>query len=269
MDQLILEIAELTPDKLGNQQTVRENSQRGDEVVKIPLDKLVFREGFNVRTDYGDLEGLAQSILENGQTVAGRVDVLENGTFLVVEGHRRSRALFILRDQGHEGFFKAIVNGKRTTEEQRIIQMFTTQDSKPLLPHEVAELFKRLINLGYKPVDISSKVGKSTSYVSQMLSYADESKEIKDEVAKGSITVSTVVKLKKEIPSSIERTKAIKETVSANKGKKVTVYQVTKISGRDMKEKRAKEITDKVLEYMEMNDYEFKDGVTAIIKQFL
>jgi len=91
-----LKIKELTKSNLGNVQTIRDNSTRGEEVVKIELDKIILREGFNVREDMGDLEGLAQSILENGQTIAGRVDVLVDGTFALVDGHRRFAACKLL-----------------------------------------------------------------------------------------------------------------------------------------------------------------------------
>lgn len=128
MQQII--IKEFTNDILGNRETVRANTSRGEEIVKIPLPKLVVREGFNVRQDMGDIAGLAQSILNNGQEIAGRVDVLKDGTFAIVDGHRRYQACLLLEGEGHEVFFKAIVNGNKTTEQDRIFQMFTTQDNK-------------------------------------------------------------------------------------------------------------------------------------------
>jgi ParB-like chromosome segregation protein Spo0J len=94
----VLPFAELTADQMGNRNIVRDNTQRGEEIVKIELDKIIIREGFNVREDYGDLQELAYSILGNGQTVPGRVDVLADGTFLLVDGHRRFKALCLLTD---------------------------------------------------------------------------------------------------------------------------------------------------------------------------
>lgn len=267
-----VEIRELNQDMLGNTQTIRANSSRGEEVVKIALDKVVIRDNFNVRTEYGDLQGLAQSILENGQTVAGRVDVLDDGTFVVVEGHRRFSALKLLESQGHAGVFKAIVNGKRTTEEQRIMMMFTTQDSKPLLPHEVAELFQRLINIGYKPSEIATKVGKSKSYVSDMLSYAAESKEVKDVVKSGKMTVNSVLALQKDMPSQARRTEAVKKAVSASNPKnKVTSAEVVRVAGINKKQAKADEIATALLSYMGYDNYpaEEREGFVNLIKSFL
>lgn len=224
-----VKILELTKTDLGNTATVRENSTRGDETVKIALNKIVIRDSWNVRQDMGDIEGLATSIIENGQTVAGRVDVLEYGTFLLVDGHRRFAACKLLEKQGNEVFFKAIVNGSRTTEEQRILQMFTTQDNKQLLPNEVAELILRLINLGHDVPSISTKIGKTTVYVSDMLEFAEEVPAIKNHVKKGVLTVAAAKEIRKQIPNTAERIERTNAAVAAKKeGKnKITASDVT------------------------------------------
>jgi len=265
---------------LGNRDTIRQNSQRGFEVVKIELSKVVVREGFNKREDYGDIEGLAESILQNGQAVPCRVDVLADGTFCLTDGHRRHKALQLLAQRGHEPFMFAIVNNSKTTEEQRILQMFTTQDSKPLEPHEVAELFKELINLGYKAVDIARKVGKSSTYVGMMLDFANEAPAIKEEVRKGNLKVSTAIKLKKSIPDTSKRINAVKEAVeeSAPKGelpeipappKKVTAEKVEMKAGLNKKREKAEEMTIAILDFMDIAQFEQREGLTNLILKFI
>ena len=214
--------------ELGNEQVRRANSSKVGEIVRIALDKIVIREGFNVREDMGELEELSKSILNNGQSVPGRVDVAEDGTFILVDGHRRFEALKLLEADGHEPFFIAIVNGKRTTEEQRILQMFTTQDNKPLTAPEVAELILRLVNLGHDQVSVANKIGKTPAYVSQMLGFANETPEIKNLVKEGKVKVSTVFNVKKTVKNQAERTELIKNAVSSNTtGKAVTAESIT------------------------------------------
>lgn len=213
---------------LGNDKIRRENSSKTGEIVKIPLSKIVIREGFNVREDMGEIEELSKSILENSQIQPGRVDVLEDGTFSLVDGHRRFAALKLLEKDGHEPYFVAIVNGSRTTEEQRILQMFITSDNKPLTAPEVAELILRLVNLGHDQVSVANKIGKTPSYVSQMLSFTNETPEIKKLVKDGKIKATTVFNVKRTIKNQDERTKAIKDAVEKNTtGKAVTVDVVT------------------------------------------
>jgi len=214
--------------ELGNEQVRRENSSKVGEIVRIALDKIVIRDGFNVREDMGELEELSKSILNNGQSVPGRVDVAEDGTFILVDGHRRFSALKLLEKDGHEPFFLAIVNGKRTTEEQRILQMFTTQDNKPLTAPEVAELILRLVNLGHDQISVANKIGKTPAYVYQMLSFANETPEIKNLVKEGKIKATTVFNVKRTIKNQAERTEKIKEAVANNTtDKAVTLEAVT------------------------------------------
>lgn len=244
-----LPFAEFKKEDLGNLQTIRENTTRGEEVVKIELNKLFVRPGFNVRTQFGDITGLAKSIQENGQITAGRVDVMADGTFTIVEGERRFMALkFIEEDTGTAPLFKAIVNKQKTTEEERLLQMFTTQDNKPLTQVEVAELFRRLINLGYTQAKIADRTGKTPAYVSQMLQFASESPIIKEEVSKGNLSVQEALKLQKQIPVQSERVAVVKEAVEKKtQSGSQSQLKAKDISGIDPKQKKAESIADAIV----------------------
>ena len=211
---------ELTKENLADAATIKANSTKAEEVVSIELDKILVRDDFNVRQEYGDIKGLAKSIIENGQALPGRVDALADGTFVLTDGHRRFKALQLLAKEYDHIKFKAIVNGKKTTEEQRIIQMFITQDNKQLENYEVAELIQRLVNLGYKQKDIAKQLGKTAAYISQMLEYAAENPTIKDAVKNGKISVSTVIKVKKVITNTEQRTAAITKAIEKKADKK-------------------------------------------------
>lgn len=231
---------------LGNRETIREHAKRSEEIFKISLDKIVIRESFNKRNadNYGDIESLAASLLENGQVVPGRVDVLENGTFILVDGHRRFAAFQLLQKQGHEPLFKAIINDRKTTELERILQMFVTQDNKPLESFEVAELIKQIKNMGYNQTEIANMLGKSQSYVSLMMDFSTEDNVVKDAVTQGKLTVSEAVKLKKQIPSQSQRSEKVKQAVANSGSKKVSVSEIT---GIDKKQKKAEEVANIIL----------------------
>lgn len=257
-------ILELKPEMLGNREVIRQNTQRGEEIVKIELSKIIIRDNFNVRQEFGDIEGLSQSILENGQTVAGRVDALNNGTFVLTDGHRRYMALKILEEKGYTPFFKAVVNSSKTTEEQRILQMFTSQDNKPLQQHEVAELINRLINMGLTQTLISQKIGKTEGYVSQMLKYSRESPVIKEQVKKGKISVSTALKLQKSIPVQSERIEAVRKAVSSNtKEKSITVADVNGKTAKELKNEKLEEVAKRIIELFGLE--KDKDALPSIV----
>lgn len=238
---------ELTIESLGNRETVRANTQRGEEIVKIPLNKVVIRKDFNVREDYGDIASLSQSIKYNGQLHPGRVDVLKNGTFVITAGHRRFAAIKLLNDPAI--FFKAIVNGKDITEEDRLVLMFTDQDQKHLEPNEAAVIIQRLLNLGKTQGEIAMRIGRSQSYISQMIQFSREDKEVKDLVKSGKASISTVLKAKKEIKNKSERTEKIK-TAAAKTGK-ITLENLTGESERD---KKIKKLADLICLEFSIND---------------
>jgi len=198
-------------------QTVRntKNATILGNMYKVKLDSIVIRENFNVREDMGNLEELANSIKENGQIELCHVDVLKDENFLLTDGHRRYFALCILRDRGETDFLsmKCLVNDSRTTDEQRIVKMFTTQDNKQLTPNEVAKLFKYLLALKLTQHEIAKKVGKTDAYVSQIISYGKECDEVKDYVAKGLISYTSVIDLQKKIPDQDERLTRIRTAI--------------------------------------------------------
>lgn len=211
---------------LGSRQTARDNAKLGDQIIKIELKKIIVRSGFNVRTDYGDLEALASSIKENGQEVPGRVDVLKNGTFLLTDGHRRFEAMKLL---GDEFLFKAIVNSRETTEEDRIVQMFTTQDNKNLTPSESAELIQRLLTFGKNQKEVAKRIGRSPAYVSQMISFARQDESVKEEVKSGKTTVSKILKEHKKKPLENEQVN-INDPEQGDKFERVASIIIEKLS---------------------------------------
>lgn len=265
-----METTQLTQDMLANTATIRENSTRGEEVIKITLNKIIVRDGYNVREDYGDIEGLAYSMIENGQINPGRVDALTDGTFCLVDGHRRFKAMKLLAEMGHEPLFKAIVNAKKTTEEQRILQMFITQDNKQLLPNEIAELINRLINLGYSQIEVAKKIGKTGAYVSQMLNFVTESPLIKQEVKDGNITVAAVLDLQKKIPNTENRVAAIKEAVEKKKAVnkisgKNTPVSANEVIGKKDKNVVATEISQQIAEHYELKNADLQPMINLLM----
>ena len=214
--QQVIPFKELNASDLGNREIARANSKAGEQISQIKLSSVVVMDEYNAReeSEYGDIEGLSASIEDTGQAVPGIVAILKDGKFLVIEGHRRIKALnLIWQRTGIEPYFKAIVRSKISVEE-RILLMFTTQDNEKLKPHAIARLINRLINLGYSQTEVAKKIGKTAAYVSQMLAYNSESVIIKKQVEAGNISVSAVLKLQKDVPNVTEREELINKAVN-------------------------------------------------------
>jgi ParB family chromosome partitioning protein len=140
------------------------------DLLKVPFSLLIVREGFNLRTDYGNMEELVESIRENGikQPLRGYRDPDQKDRFIVVEGHRRHKAMSILMAEGVEVIAPFVLESQKYSDEQRVVDMFVMNDGKNLTPLEKAEGVRRMINYGYSEKDIAQKIGKSISYVSRL-----------------------------------------------------------------------------------------------------
>lgn len=203
----------------GGREVARKSAQTSSAVMKIALDKIVVEEGFNSRKDFEGIEELSDSIAANGQTQAGIVEVLADGNFVLRDGERRYRALLRLQKQHPELEVKFLATIKKLTEIERILLLFTSQDSSPHKPHEVAECLTRLKNLGLNQREIAQKTGKTEAWVSMLIGYSKENAEIKKEVEAGNLSVSAAMKLKREIPDEAERVAAVKAAVNEHNEK--------------------------------------------------
>lgn len=224
--------------EFGNRETVRANSTKVEEIVRIDIDNVIVYQDFNAREDFDDIEDLANQIEAIGQSTPARVDILKDGTFALTDGERRLRALRILAKRtGQPVYLKAIVNTSKATLQDRILQLFSTQDNKPLKPFEIANVFVKLKNLGNSQKDIARLTGKPDSYVSQMLSFSREAAPVKAAVKEGKMTVGAALALKKQMPKEADRVAAVERAVQD--GGKATVSRAT---GESSKERTAKKI---------------------------
>lgn len=194
---------------------------------KPHFDTIVSNEEFNIRTDYGDIEGLANSIQTSGlkKPLSGHRDK-ETNLWYVTDGHRRYRAIKLLRERGVDyDYVPFVLEPKGYSVEDRAFDLFLMNDGKPLTPLEQCELFKRFMLYGYTIKEIARKIERNQGYVRSMLEVANLPKVIKNEVAENKISATTAVKLIKQGKSTNE----VLEEVNSTE-KKVTMSSVEKYS---------------------------------------
>lgn len=163
------------------------------------------RAGGNIRSDYGDLTELAISIFHNGiiMPMRGyRVSDDKKFDFETFDGHRRLAAgELLVKGFEHDGIkYKAdfvrakiiIVREDRYSDEQIILDMITTNSGKTLTPVEQAEAIRRLGALGWKPVDIAARFGKTVRFVENLKLLAGAPLRIREIVSNGIISYTLV-----------------------------------------------------------------------------
>lgn len=138
----------------------------------VPFDKLMIKDGFNIRVDMGDIEELAASIKEHGVRVPMR-GYKEKGSdiHVIVDGHRRYAALQLIAKESDDTIYVPFVlEPQKYNDEQRIVDMFIMNDGKNLTPLEQAAGVQRLINFGWTEKDVATKIGRSPNYVTKLAS---------------------------------------------------------------------------------------------------
>lgn len=161
----------------------------------VPFDKLQVKDGLNIRTDMGDIEGLAASIREHGVKVPLR-GYKEKGSdiHVVVDGHRRFEALQLIANSSDEIIYVPFVlEPQKYNDEQRLVDMFIMNDGKALTPLEQAAGVQRLINFGWSEKDIAAKIGKTVAYVSRLSSLSAAPKKLHKLIEKNKVSATLVM----------------------------------------------------------------------------
>lgn len=199
------------------------NKTQRRDLLYVDPKLLMLEENFNTRVDYGDLNELKNSIIENGVKIPLR-GYKEGEKYVVNDGHRRYLAVMLAIKEGNEIARVPFISEKKKNIEERIFEILLSNDGKSLTPLELGETYKRLQNYGFSPTEIAKRIGKSVSHVTTTIELAGSSKEVKDAIKEGSISATLVNEIKKSVDTAEEAEEIIKVTTQTNKeaGKKVT-----------------------------------------------
>jgi ParB/RepB/Spo0J family partition protein len=155
-------------------------------------------EEFNVRTDYGDIDELKNSVIENGvkQPLRAFRDKADPTRFRITDGFRRMRAVRKALEEGHPiQKVPIILESKHYTNEQRILDMFIFNSGKKLTPLEEARLYTRLENFGWKRKDIARKIGKTEAHISNMINLSKAPAFIQNKVASNEMSATVAAEI--------------------------------------------------------------------------
>ena len=241
-------------------------------------------EGFNVRMDYGDIEGLARSIVKDGvlEALEGYKKRGED-RYVMTEGHRRLKAINYAIKANAEGKagFEDISKIARvpfmiteSTMKERLIRMGVTGTMKKNLTEiERAELYNRLIEIakaegksvGEAVKEIKNDFGISQATVYNTLKLGELDTDIKESIQKAEISANVVISIMREVKDKEEQRKVIVDAIedakkAAEDGGKV------KATAQNVKGLKAKSPLAKIREALERLE---KEGVSNSKTKFL
>ena len=216
-------------------------TKRG-EMFNISPYNIVVEDDFNVRKDMGDLEGLMNSILANGQLEPIMVHkVSGEEKYVLTDGHRRFAAIMLALEKGNSIPYVKAIKVSGNTEDRLFAMVITGTDKKPLTVLEEAEAYKRLVNLGYEAKDIATRTGKSLPHIYNALNLADAPKKLKNAIESGAISATTVSQLIREVGETDDIVAIVETAIAAAKvqpdGKvtKVTKKEVVQVAKKEGK----------------------------------
>lgn len=210
--------------------SIKDLMQGRKDIFKLKFEDIIVVPGRNPRTEFGDIEGLALSLKENGQEQPLKVRVPDNGSKAeLVDGERRFRAFTLLKEQGFDLPLILCRNEEKgANEETRLVSMLVCNDGKPLTPIELADAFYRLIQFQFEPAEIAKKVGKSVQYVNSILKLHSAPKKVRNAVVDGELSASAAVTLVEAKPEKQEKILAAAKAQKATGKKRMTVSDVQK-----------------------------------------
>lgn len=168
------------------------NKTTRTDIYKIDPRAIVVTEGFNSRSDFGDIEELASQIKEQGMlnpiTVIPFKD--ENGVdkYRLVDGERRYRASMYLIEHGVElPRVPAIFESKSLTESDMLLQQIMRNEGKPFSEYEYGVAYKKFKAMGFTNDEIAAKVGKKRWHVDCCLAHLERDEKVQELMRKGAI----------------------------------------------------------------------------------
>lgn len=239
------------------------------DLFKIDPRSIKVVEGFNSRTDFGDIDELAKQIAEQGVLNPISVRKGENDTYELVDGERRYRAVMRLIEQGVEiARVPAIILPKSITKEQLLLQQIMRNEGKPFEEYEYGIAYKKLMDVNGLTIDeIAAKVGKKRWHVDCCLSHLRRDERVQELLKNNKISGAQVRDIYKAHHNEEE---AVKEIMKAAENHEKNVESGKAV----MKNGKVKKITLSDLDGFESkavlkrDSAQIKKGLNLLIKYY-
>lgn len=181
----------------------------------VPPSQILVDEKKNPREDYGNVEELMLSIIENGirNPLKG---YLKDGKVVLREGFRRMRAVKLALEKGKTvERVPVIIEDRPMSEEERTLEFLINNDGKPFTMLEQSEVIRRLLNFEWKVTDIVKKTGKARGYIENLILLTRVPVKVQNYIKDGKISAHAVIQIMQAVKGDAD--KAVEEIESAIK----------------------------------------------------
>lgn len=202
------------------------NKTKKKDILLIDPRILKIEEGFNTRFDYGDIESLKNSIIENGVLIP-LTGYKEDDKYVIIAGHRRHMAINMAIEEGVDIARVPFISCRKPTMEDRLFETLLSNDGKEMTLLELGETYKRLLKYGLTIVEIAKRIGKTYKHVSDMINVASSGKDIKTLVSDGNISATLVAEIKAKV-KDVDKAEEIIKSSSKQKEESSGNKKITK-----------------------------------------
>lgn len=244
---------------------------------------IIIEEGFNKRgiDNYGDIEGLARSVVEFG-VIEALIGYKKRGEdkFVLTEGHRRLKAIqlaFKYHAEGKAGFENIdkirripFRTASSTLKDRLMIMAITGKGKVPLTDMEKASLYSELIGVlqtegkkrGEAIKEVCHNLGVSQATIYNVLALNELPEEIKQSISTGKISGTAVVALTRDIKDETAQVAAVREAIAdAEKTAQTEGKSAKKATASNVKGLKAKSPMQKMTEVADRLE---KNGVNNV-----
>lgn len=165
---------------------------------------IIVEAGWNPRTDFGDLQELARSILTEGVIKPISVRIGVDNAYYLVDGERRYRAsMMVIAKCQKTLVIPAIVVADRGVYD-RMAHALLANEGKPFLPFEEAQAFSVMVTAAEGNgtasrssviSEIATKLGKSATHIVNRLQLLLASDSVKEALERHDIHLSTATEI--------------------------------------------------------------------------
>lgn len=187
-------------------------------LIWVKPDMILVNEKENPRTDYGNIEELMNSILENGiKTPLNAYP--KDGKYILKNGFRRMRAVKMALEKGKKiDRIPLILEHIRLNDEQRTVEHLILNDGKPLTMLEQSEVIRRLMQFGWKVTDIVRETAKARGYIDNLILLIKAPMKVQNYIRENKISAHAVIQIMQAVKGDGE--KAVQEVEIAIKAAK-------------------------------------------------
>lgn len=186
--------------------------------IMVSPSEIIVDETKNLREDYGEINELMESIVQNGlrNPLKG---YMKDGKVILREGFRRMRAVTLALKAGKKiERVPVILDERLLSEEERTLEFLINNDGKPFTMLEQSEVVKQLLKHGLKTTEVVTRTGKARGYIENLIMLGNVPTKIREYIKANKISAHAVIQILQAIKGDEAKLiAAVEEAMTAAK----------------------------------------------------